>query len=371
MKALIIGDARSRHSDAISNNQIYPFFDNRKQLKREIGLEFKHIQAISFADIESAFQTESADIFFIRPSWRESTDEAKRVMQKLRQKQPEAKIIFIDPFDQISSTFFEILPYVDHFLKYQRLKDSSQYKQSLKGGTVITDFMVRELGYDLNGWEITSEIPEGYEHRIETGWFITLGQKFKRSLVKKPMPWERAKKDIDVTCHVLYASKSNIEWYALHRMAAIDQLRSLSGQYKLAISGEFVENRTVSTRQYINDSRRSRIMVSPFGWGELTWRDYEAVCFGCLLVKPAVEHIEVEPNIFIPGKTYVPVRWDFSDLQEKCDYYLQNPQEANLIIDNARRAYRAYFEQSRFVHKIATLLQPASSPQPANTVALP
>lgn len=86
--------------------------------------------------------------------------------------------------------------------------------------------------------------------------------------------------------------------------------------------------------------------------GEVTWRDYEAACYGCLLVKPSIDHVHTQPNIFYPGETYVPVRWDFQDLAETCRYYLEHPEEANRIIQNARRAYLNYFEERKFLTQL-------------------
>lgn len=361
MKAVIIGNAKFRgQADQISAFQLYPFFDNRRALHRDLGLEFKQIHADTFAEIEAASQGVKADVFFIRPIWREDPAEAERVMAKLRRQNPAAKIIFIDPFDQTTTRYFNVLPYVDALLKQQGLKDVNLYKQSFTGGMLLTDRLTRELGYDLQGWHVGSDVPEGYLSRIKTGWFVTLTPRFKRELFRRHMPWERSfdKRDIDVFCHVSCGPRNNLEWYGQHRMAAHEVLQRLAPDYNLSTSCEYSGERTVSTQQYFKDIKRSRIAFSPFGWGEVTLRDYEAVCYGCLLVKPSVEHIDIEPNIFIPGETYVPVRWDYADLEEKCRYYLQNVDEAKRIIDNARQAYMNYFKQNRFVEQIASVLQP-------------
>ena len=54
-------------------------------------------------------------------------------------------------------------------------------------------------------------------------------------------------------------------------------------------------------------------MLSPFGWGELCLRDYEAVLGGALLLKPDMSHLETWPDVFVPHDTYAPFDWDATD----------------------------------------------------------
>lgn len=367
MKAILLGSI-DRSVDSIPYAQLFPFFDNRRHLREMLGLDFQHVNFRSLQSIDAVSQQVGVDVFFVRPFWQEEPADLIVAMKRLRVRQPDAQIIFIDPFDQTSSRFFGVLPYVDQFLKYQALKDISLYRQPLKGGTVLTDYLVRELGYDLKDWSVTSEIPQGYESRIKPGWFISLAKDFQAPLFRRPRFWQRQpeRRDIDVFCHVSYGQRDNLEWYGRHRMLAIAKLQRLASDYTLSVSGDFAGEKTVSSRQYFKDIKRSRIAFSPFGWGEITWRDYEAVCHGCLLIKPAVDHIAVEPNIFIPGQTYVPVRWDFADLEETCRYYLAHPELAAQIAQNARQAYQNYFTEKRFVQRMGEVLRshPAVKPTP-------
>jgi spore maturation protein CgeB len=94
---------------------------------------------------------------------------------------------------------------------------------------------------------------------------------------------------------------------------------------------------------------RSKVVFSPFGWGEVCFRDYEAVACGCLLVKPSMSHVATSPDIFVPDQTYVPVKWDFSDLCQKIEFYLSRPDEASRIAENAHRVLSTYYAHAGFV----------------------
>jgi spore maturation protein CgeB len=110
---------------------------------------------------------------------------------------------------------------------------------------------------------------------------------------------------------------------------------------------------------YYQEMRSSRICVSPFGYGELCWRDFEAVLCGCLLVKPDVSHLRTEPDIFIPGETYVPIRWDFSDLAEVCARYLADGEARNRIAARAYQVLSDYYRRSGFLDCFRKLLAQA------------
>ncbi|MDY7027517.1 MAG: glycosyltransferase [Spirochaetota bacterium] len=100
-------------------------------------------------------------------------------------------------------------------------------------------------------------------------------------------------------------------------------------------------------KQYDGEMRRAMITLSPFGWGEVCFRDFEAVFAGTLLLKPDMSHIETWPDIYRPGETYVPLSWDGDDLLERVDYYLAHPREGEEIARNAQEVFRQAVGQMR------------------------
>lgn len=348
MKVLLAGVADKRH-DLISAAQLEPLFRQRRALARDFGVNFAHAEVDQFPDIVQACRRHATEVsgFIVRPTWRAPADEAVASMAELRREFPEHRIVFIDPWDQATGRYLGVLPHVDKLMKYHRFRNRDDYYRDWIGGTVITDYFVRELGYDLEGWHAGSVAPPGTAQRIMTGWHLTTTLRYRWELFR-PQVWPLVarQRDIDIVCHVSYGRKDSVRpnWYARHRMTTVEQLREMGNRYRIAVSGEFDEERSVSRAQYLHDMNHARIAVSPFGWGEIPWRDYEAVCKGNLLVKPRVDHIRVQPDIYVPGVTYVPVKWDMSDLQETCRYYLDNWDRAVPIIEAARRAYKAFFE---------------------------
>ena len=118
--------------------------------------------------------------------------------------------------------------------------------------------------------------------------------------------------------------------YTKHRKGAWDKLDHISETY------DIVKGQT-SPEQFVETMKRSKIGLSPFGMGELCYRDLELIQWGCLLIKPDMSKVITEPDFFKPMETYVPVKLDWSDLNETIHKVLDNFKDYQYIIDNARQ----------------------------------
>lgn len=117
--------------------------------------------------------------------------------------------------------------------------------------------------------------------------------------------------------------------YTKHRKTAWDILDNLNDKYNV-VKGQS------TPQQFVEVMKRSKIGLSPFGMGELCYRDLELIQWGCLLVKPDMSKVITEPDFFKPMETYVPVKADWSDLNETIEKVLANFKDYQYIIDNAR-----------------------------------
>ena len=122
-----------------------------------------------------------------------------------------------------------------------------------------------------------------------------------------------ADKDLDVFCAMTMNYTSPGVTY--HRDLAMRMLERLT-----PLRSALVRGRGLSQDEYVNLMRRARICVSPWGWGETTLRDYEAMYAGCVLIKPRTDFIESWP--VVDERHYVPCAVDFADLYEKIEYVL-------------------------------------------------
>ena len=115
-------------------------------------------------------------------------------------------------------------------------------------------------------------------------------------------------------------------------------------------------NKRVTLEEYYQEMTSSKICISPFGYGEICWRDFEAMLCGCLVIKPDMSHVETNPDIFKPFKTYVPVEWDFSDLEDKCIYYLTHEGERQRIVTDALKNLDEFYKNDGFIKYVFRML---------------
>jgi len=54
---------------------------------------------------------------------------------------------------------------------------------------------------------------------------------------------------------------------------------------------------------YYEEMALNKARVSPIGYGEICYCNYEPMIFGCLVVKSDRSHVEAHPDIFRPGET--------------------------------------------------------------------
>ena len=97
-----------------------------------------------------------------------------------------------------------------------------------------------------------------------------------------------------------------------------------------------------SFKNYYHELNHSTAVISPFGWGEVCFRDFEAVLAGSLLIKPSMGHLRTWPDIYSPECSYL-ISWDGSDLDEVLQLTFENHINWD-IVQNARIVYRKGLE---------------------------
>ncbi len=102
----------------------------------------------------------------------------------------------------------------------------------------------------------------------------------------------------------------------------------------------------VSHSTYMSELSSTRICLSPFGWGEICYRDFEAFQAGALLLKPSMDHLETFPNYYTPD-AYIAYEWSARDLSGKIRDILEHPQDFEEV---AERGWEQYNQLTKGPH---------------------
>lgn len=189
-----------------------------------------------------------------------------------------------------------------------------------------------------SGFDISYNIPpETYERIKLNGWNFGYYNPSYANFYHSPN-----KRDIDICAiymgfhpeNYCHQHRDDIA-YTKHRTKAWDILKTTND-----ISYE-IEKRPFS--EFANIMSRSKCTLSPYGQGELCFRDFEIIQFGSVMIKPDMSKVITHPNIYIPYETYIPCNLDYSDLIEKIQWVKDNPKKSKEIADNARELYKKLY----------------------------
>lgn len=268
------------------------------------------------------------------------------------------KVVLFDSGDGTGSRCFSITPYVDIHLKKQVLKDLSHYTHEFGNKSsmcwVPRDLIAEGFTYDNCREADLKKIRVSWnigmvDHRVfpfssfyPTGTSALLNSMYRLPVIHAPSQGRK----------LLTSYRGSIKTdarYSYQRRPLLETLDAMKSSYPVSTGGN------LKKKDYVKEMRNSKAVVSPFGWGEVCYRDFECFLNGSLLVKPNMEHLSTFPDFFVPGETYVPVKWDLSDLEkrlidihENYEYYLRIAVQGQNKIKNAildEQAFLSHFEK--------------------------
>jgi hypothetical protein len=286
------------------------------------------------------------------------------LLQKIREKCN--KVIWMDLTASTGTTYFQVMPFVDRYWKKQLLKDLSLYENKFYGERIYTDYYKHYLNIDNESTYTVEPLKEDVKSKVDLSWNLGLGPNSTNIRISNLMrltPWD-IKKKFNLKYKLNFHLPSNERAYSIcFRGTRKYSKHALSFQRikiieKLKLRG--IETEPLSYRKYLNEIKNSLIAVSPFGYGELCYRDFEIILAGALLFKPSMEHLRTYPDIYVKNKTYVPFEWDFRDFDEKIDDLINNPDMVKEISSAAMDRYGFLLSgqgQNEFCLRFKTLLK--------------
>lgn len=286
-------------------------------------------------------------------------------------------LVWLDTTDSTGTIHTDALSVVDRYYKKQLLENRRRYLKPMYGMRPYTHFYHKKFGVedsDEGVDESHAEVPvesESHLDKLKLSWNIGVVPNIAYadpvwylidalpSTVRRNVPWSRVfdaqllwklpdtERPTDVSGR--FSTSYDRETVEYHRQLMREKLKS---RY---------EHGTVSAGKYWKEIRKAKVLLSPFGWGEVCHRDFEGFLSGNVLMKPSVEHLDTWPPLFEAGKTYVELSWDMEDATETLDAVLDQYEEYRDVAKAGQQRYREYLTgetaAERFVDHFETLVR--------------
>lgn len=307
MRILILSD-QNKFSRAFDD--FYPFYRWNKFFKKD-GIHIKIIYNHSqFNSYNYDYAIISTRVIF------ENRKAFGDFLIKLKQRIP--KVLLYDTCDTSGIVDFDLLKFVDGMIKKQVLKNREFYLENKNDLSVrpwlknmpknpsyldYTPAKVKDLNKILVGWNVG--LCDYRNFPLHSG------------LISNYYTTPLKKYNFDI----LINNKRNLTSFrgALNygNPEISFQRNEMLKYFKESKLDGIITGGKINKSNYLKELRGSKIVLSPFGFGEICYRDFEAMLSGSLLIKPTMNHVDTFPDLFIENETYIPLNWDLSDLNEK------------------------------------------------------
>jgi hypothetical protein len=324
------------HPSRISYSQIYPFLLHQKEIWDRYGVE---IRCHPFQDLQAGKigYLAQADIVLLQPWFTVDPHEVRAACDQIGRHSPQAELSFLDSYAHNDLRLARYLPDTFRFyLKKSLFKAREDYLKVYRGDTNLNQYY-SDL-YGLPAEPVDFQVPDDVIAKLRLSPnFFTAPHLMETFGAKVPPPQKG--RTLDVQTRLGFRGSP---WYQGMREASLKAIHSIP-DITLSPGGK------LSHDDYMAEMRNARLCFSPFGYGELCWRDIEAIQAGAVIIKQDMSHLDTMPGLYEPGVTYLPVKWDFSDLQEVVQTALQDEDLRTRLTQEAYRRVTDYISRSTFV----------------------
>ena len=313
-----------------------PVFRCRAEL-RDRGIAVRFFATLSDAASDGDFLL--LDDKYFGAAWNARPETVLQQIETSRSRR--ATLIYCDLGDSSGLIRVQALLRADAYWKGFLLKDRHQYTAPHYGGRLFTDHYHRAEGVSDTGELASKAVPEGQLAKLLVSWGYgltnhgLLANRASRLFSRLPVPLlldlplqttrPATPRPFPISCRM---STSHSRASVVHQRLRLK-----------AMLGDRIPTSRVSPGAFFAELRRSRLVISPFGWGEFAYRDYEAFVSGAALVKPSMSHLETFPDYYRDNETMLPLRWDLADLESTLSRALERAAETQEIARIAQNVY--------------------------------
>ena len=326
---------------------LYPMFRWGKYINNEIG-KFK----INRGTIKENSDVIILDSKFHKNWWLNKSLGEKAILDDIKTLKKCNKLIYYDTTDSTGCIQKEVFRLIDQYWKGQTLSNKNEYKKLFHSGRIFTEYFKNKYYPEKPSKYEWGKIEEEDIEKIKTAWNSSLNDyrfikgRMSTFALKYNLPF-LMDKNIKIK-----EFKNNRKFQISCRISSKYNDKVISWQREKAkrLLSKICHTELISRRKYFKELLNSRITFSPFGWGEICYRDFEAIYSGSLLLKPSMAHVDTWPNLYLENKTYLSCDWDLENLINIINNFDQ--MKSNEIIEKMRvKLYNSYLNNNSGAYK--------------------
>jgi hypothetical protein len=257
-------------------------------------------------------------------------------------RRPDMRVLWFDTTDSTGTLQSQVFPVVDRYLKSQILVDKSRYSTHIYGGRIYSEYYKNSLGIEdeigsvmdrpitnddipklgvswnsgLSDYSVYGPLRVGFYRRTGLPFFLRYPREIEATTADRSI-------DLSVRFGATY-SRATVRYQR-------EQIRNI-------LAANFDTNK-LNRRGYMKELTNSKVVLSPFGWGEITLKDFEVFLTGGMLLKPSMNQVSTWPNFYEENVTYLSHDWDLTDLEERIDWAISNESSRQEIAANGQKRY--------------------------------
>lgn len=326
----------------IPQSQLFPFHYYAGALRRDLDMDVREVVAGDYG-VEGHPQRATTVCF--QTQFDISDEALVTLVARIRARNPKARLVYLDWFAPTDLRLAaRVGPLVDAYVSKHLLRDRARYDAPTFGDTTLMDHYGR--AFDLKHDEQHFPVPPGFWDKLHLGPSFATADFMLPVFARGTRP--DAARPIDLHARI---AVGGTPWYEGMRAGCAAAVEALEGVRCVTGTG-------IRHDLFLREMRASKLCFSPFGYGEVCWRDYEAVMTGAVLIKQDMSHVETDPDIFVADETYVPVRWDLSDFEEVVRALLADPARRERIAAAAFARLHDYARSGAFLRQMQPVIAP-------------
>jgi len=273
-----------------------------------------------------------------------SAEERANVLKKI--KAHCNMLVWMDTADSTGTCMFDVMPYVDLYFKKQLLKNTKDYCRDVYGTRTFCEYYhnILKVEDETITQRYYPHTEEQYLHKLRVAWNVGIGDLYAVKPIQlilhphsvtKP---EFLSPDSERIFDVQYRGSGYSPLAGYPRSRSKELIMEMMNESNIKFSDI---TKRIHKEEFIKEGQNSKCILSPFGWGEICGRDFEAFVYGGCMIKQDMSHCTTYPDAYQAGVTYVPLKWDFSDFKKVI--IKSNSQEYKDIAKRAQEYYKHIF----------------------------